>query len=199
MPLTACPLLRLLLLMGGLLATPATHPASGFPLTKGVFLVATENLHGTSFSKTVILVTQIDAQGAMGLAINRRSQSLLKDFFPAINPAAGTAELYLGGPVHPLALFVLTHPNPGTGWASILGETALSGGESAIQYLAQSQTNKSSRRVYAGYAGWSPGQLRAEIERGDWRIVPGDQKIIFSTNPDEIWEKLSKIPTENWI
>lgn len=183
------------------LAAPAPLAASDTPLAKGVFLVATDHLHGTSFAKTVILITQLDAHGAMGLALNRPSQRLVKEFFPDIHNAAGAAELYLGGPVHPLALFVLSRPNPGKDWIPVLDDIAFSGGAIARRSLTQAQTDapNTMTRAYAGYTGWAPGQLPAEIQRGDWRVIPGNPQLIFSAQPDALWEKLSKIPTEHWI
>lgn len=87
------------LLLAGLCVTQAQVAANNTPLGKGVFLVATDQLRGTSFAKTVILITRIDAHGAMGLAINRRSQRALREFFPDLTNDAGAAELFLGGPV----------------------------------------------------------------------------------------------------
>lgn len=175
--------------------------AGDAPLAKGVLLVATDRLHGTSFSKTIILITQFDAQGAMGVAINRRARRLLKDVFPDLDDKAGARELYLGGPVHPLSLFALSRPHPGKNWISVLGETGFSGGETANRYLLQPESSNANSeiRAYAGYAGWNSGQLQTEVARGDWRVIPGDQRVIFSANPDELWHQLSKIPTELWI
>lgn len=81
----------------------------------------------------------------------------------------------------------------------MLDETAYSGGEIAYRFLLESHSRKTAIRAYAGYAGWAARQLQAEIERGDWRVVPGDQQLIFDAKPGEIWDKLSKIPTERWI
>lgn len=194
-----CRLIAVLLLCIGL--APISTGASDTPLSKGVLLVATDRLQGTSFSKTVILLTQVDAQGAMGVAINRRSQRLLNEFFPNIKNNVGSHELYLGGPVHPLSLFVLTRPTPGKNWLSVLDEIAFSGGEVAFDFLLQLKPEKGMPeiRAYAGYAGWAPGQLKAEVERGDWRIIPGDKRLIFSGTPDDLWGQLSKNPTELWI
>jgi putative transcriptional regulator len=46
--------------------------------------------------------------------------------------------------------------------------------------------------VYAGYAGWAPGQLQAEIERGGWHVLPADAATVFDKNPANIWPELIK-------
>lgn len=183
------------------LAAPVQVSAGDFPLAPGVFLVATDHLFGTRFTKAVIVLTQVDAQGAMGIVINQRSQQLLKQHLPELNDDAGATALYWGGPVHPKALFVLSRKKPGNDWVDVLADTALSGGEVAYRFLMKPSSSvlDADIRAYAGYTGWAPGQLRAEIERGDWRTFPGDQSSIFSTKPGEIWESLSKLSTGNWM
>jgi putative transcriptional regulator len=45
-------------------------------------------------------------------------------------------------------------------------------------------------RVYAGHAGWAPGQLDNEIARGDWYVLPAERKFIFHPRPSEVWREL---------
>jgi putative transcriptional regulator len=48
-------------------------------------------------------------------------------------------------------------------------------------------------RLYAGYAGWAPGQLEREILRGNWLIVDGDGAVVFDANPDTLWRREIKL------
>ena len=54
-------------------------------------------------------------------------------------------------------------------------------------------------KVYAGYAGWAPGQLQNEIDRGDWLVIDTDPEIIFNNQFDGLWEKLYKAWSGDWI
>ena len=53
-------------------------------------------------------------------------------------------------------------------------------------------------RVYAGYAGWAPGQLEMEVDRGDWHIVPGTGELVFSERLSELWRGLLPRRGTDW-
>ncbi len=79
-------------------------------VTQGIFLVATKQLHGTSFQKTIILLTHYSNREVMGLAINRPTDIPLNQVFPKLNQIRNNTDLlYMGGPVRPKTLFVLAH------------------------------------------------------------------------------------------
>lgn len=185
-----------LLICAGAYAEPTAHP-----LGTGMLLVATENLNGSSFEKTVILITQHDLQGSLGIAINRPAHQNIREFFPKFNAKTGSLPLFLGGPVRPLALFVLTHTKPQKGWVPILSDIYFTGGPNAYQFLQQAQINlhEPHLRVFAGYAGWAAGQLEKEIKHGDWLTTPVDSAAIFSTEPEKTWERLHHTHSGKWI
>jgi len=185
-----------LLFCAGAYAAPGTNsPAAG------MVLVATANLSGSSFENTVILITQHNRQGTLGIAINRPAHQNLAEFFPNFKAEAGNHPLYLGGPVRPLALFVLARTKAREGWIPVLADIHLTGGETAYRFLKQNENNlpKSQLRIFAGYAGWTSGQLENEIQRGDWLTVAIDPGIIFSTEPDRIWADLYRLHSGKWI
>lgn len=170
-------------------------------LATGTLLVATGNLRGSSFEKTVILITQHDRQGTLGIAINRPAHQHLREFFPKFNAKAGNLPLFLGGPVHPLALFVLTRTKAREGWIPVLTDVYFTGGAAAHRFLQQSQIDlrESQLRVFAGYTGWAAGQLESEIQRGDWLTASVDPGTIFSTKPEQTWERLYRLHSGKWI
>lgn len=189
--------LQLTLLIGaGAYAGP-----TAYPLGAGVLLVATQNLQGSSFEKTVILITQHDLQGTLGISINRPAHQNIREFFPKFNAKAGNLPLFLGGPVRPLALFVLTRTKPQKGWVPILSDIYFTGGPIAHQFLQQAPIDQQEPhlRVFAGYAGWAAGQLEKEIERGDWLTTAVDSGTIFSTEPEKTWERLYRSHSGKWI
>lgn len=171
------------------------------PLSAGQVLVATTNLHGTSFEKTVILITQHDHQGTLGIAINRPAHEHLDKFFPGFHAKSGKLPLFLGGPVHPLALFILARTKAQKSWTPIMADVYFTGGVTAYRFLKQppNELPESGVRVFAGYAGWGGGQLESEIQRGDWLTVTVDPDIIFSSAPEQSWEFLHRLHSGKWI
>ena len=53
--------------------------------------------------------------------------------------------------------------------------------------------------AYAGYAGWAPGQLEAEIARGDWIVTPADAESVFDAPPGEVWRDLMRRNAGRWV
>jgi len=170
-------------------------------LEKGVFLVATENLKNSSFRETVVLITHSSERGATGIAINRPSQVSLHEAFPDIKQfKKRDDELYLGGPVLSNRLFVLMFTKrPPTGMHSIVKNLFFTTGPDALAHGLENLKPGEFTRAYAGYAGWAPGQLEAEIEHGDWRVVAHDPSIIFEANTQSVWYRLYERFSGNWI
>lgn len=167
---------------------------------ESVFLVATEKLHGTSFQQTVILLTHNSRQGATGLTINRPTDISLQEAFPGIRQLKQrTDPLYLGGPVSTNAIFVLlkTH-QPTEAMHRIAGDIYFATGKNAFTNALDSIA-PSGVRTYAGYAGWTAGQLQNEIRRGDWLMVHTDPKIIFEKDTESLWQRLTKRWSGKWI
>lgn len=176
-------------------------PRNNQHLEQGMLLVATTNLHHSSFRKTVIFLTHYGMGGASGLAINRSSSILLNKAFPKIKEFSDAEqELFLGGPVHPNAVFVLTQTKqPQTGMQKIAKNIYFSSGIDAMQQKYTATANSSTAMAFAGYTGWSPGQLKSEIDRGDWLVIKADPNIIFSNNYKSLWESLHRSWSGDWI
>jgi putative transcriptional regulator len=185
-----------LLFCGGVFASPGTDP-----LSAGMVLVATSNLHGTSFEKTIVLITQHDRQGTLGIAINRPANKKLSEFFPDLGTKTGDRPLYLGGPVRPYALFVLARTKAGEGWIPIVEDIYFTGGPIAQRFLKQNPSRPTEPRlqVFAGYTGWAAGQLENEMQRGDWLSTAADADMIFNRDPERIWERLRRLHSGKWI
>ena len=47
-------------------------------------------------------------------------------------------------------------------------------------------------RMFAGYAGWSPGQLEDEMKRKSWITYPASLDLVFETPPERLWQKILK-------
>jgi putative transcriptional regulator len=167
---------------------------------ESVFLVATEQLHGTSFQQTVILLTHYSKRGATGLTINRPTDVPLQQALPRIRQLKKRGDLlYLGGPVSTNAIFVLLRTlQPGNNMHRIAGDIYFATGKNVFKNLSDSIT-ANEVRTYAGYAGWAAGQLQNEIERGDWLMIHTHPKIIFEEDPESLWYRLTKRWKGKWI
>ena len=176
--------------------TALAEPGAPQPrVSQGVFLVATKQLHGTSFQKTIILLTHYNDREVMGLAINRPTDIPLNQVFPDVNPLKNNTDLlYMGGPVRPKTLFVLLRTEqPKEGMHHIIDDVYFSSVKNAFSPPLQKIT-----RTYNGYSGWSKRQLQNEINRGDWLVVHTDPAIIFDKDTSTLWQRLFKRWSGSW-
>ena len=138
---------------------------------RGQLLIAAPSLYDY-FRRTVVLVIEHTPEGAMGVVLNRISETLVADAIPALAELAEMDELVrVGGPVSPAAVVALGEfANPAEAGAAVIG---------GLGTLDPERPNDSLRRlrVYAGYAGWSAGQLDDEVDQGAW--------IVDAANPED--------------
>jgi putative transcriptional regulator len=168
---------------------------------KGRFLVATDNLANSSFRETVIFVTHYSTLGATGITINRPANIPINEAFPTIKELSKISDtLFLGGPVKTDGIFVLMKTKrPHAGMKNVTDDIYFTVGLNAVIHGIPNAVEGEATRAYAGYAGWAPGQLQTEIERGDWIIAESDTSIIFDNNIEALWPTLYKIWSGNWI
>jgi putative transcriptional regulator len=147
---------------------------------RGQLLIATPSLFDY-FRRTVVLVLEHTPDGAMGVVLNRSSETPVAEAVPALAElAAAEADLmWLGGPVSPesvVALGEFEDPSEaGTAVVGSLGTLDPEGDNASLRRL----------RVYAGYAGWGPGQLDAELEQDAWIVDPAQPDDPF--RDDDLW------------
>lgn len=186
-------LILLSVLAGAALGYVRSSPPPSGSGTDGQFVVASRQLVDPNFARSVIYMVAHSADGAMGLIVNRaEGTSTLKEVLGAIGIKTDKKDrvtLYFGGPVEPARGFLLHSPDYVGASTQLIGkEIALSGGLDVMRAIAQGKGPKQTRFLL-GYAGWGPGQLDHEIARGDWLIAPADSALIFSSEPDTVWEK----------
>ncbi len=169
-------------------AVPQLHRANP---GAGEFLVATRQLTDSVFSETVILLIEYGKDGAMGLIINRPTKVLVSKLFPEVKELKKRSDrAYIGGPVEMYKVFLLLNSskNPPGRSLHIFDGVYISPDMRTLRKMASEQNSKF--RIYAGYAGWTSGQLEAEISRGDWYILAADEKAIFDMPAQEVWPSL---------
>jgi len=148
------------------------------------------NLQGSFFHRTVILICQHDAEGAFGLVLNRAAPNKVGDALVA-NLPDGIKEqpLYLGGPVQPQALSYL-HKGAFVPDANVLPNLSMGHSLDTLLDLADSFSPDQQIKIFAGYAGWSPGQLDDEMKRDTWMTHPGSLELVFDPHPEKLWQSI---------
>ena len=154
--------------------------------TRGQLLVAGPALIDPNFLRTVVLVVEHTDEGAMGLVLNRVHEATVADAVPDLVAIAGIdAQLHLGGPVQPNAVMVLAEfDDPVDAAVTVFGDVGLPHADSDL-HLVGERTRRG--RVFAGHAGWGPGQLDAELERDDWLLADPEPDDVFSDDPEALW------------
>ena len=160
---------------------------------QGHFLVASNHLRDPNFYRSVILMLEHNDQTAMGLVINRPSSIAVDAAITELGKQPiGTDPIFAGGPVETSALFILHGCSDlaGNDEEVVPGIYVTGSNDSFDALVTDGVTcqNSCKFRIYCGYAGWGPGQLEAEIGRGDWRSLPGESRIVFDEDPYTVWE-----------
>lgn len=178
------------------LAAPGAFEANGQtgPGLAGQLLVATEQMPDPRFFRTVIYMVRHDATGALGLVVNRplgdvRLKDLLERAGRDSRDVTGSIRVHYGGPVEPARAFVL-HTADYTGLESrVIGDgIAVTGHPEVLDAMARGQGPRRSLFVL-GYAGWAPGQLEGEIQRGGWISVLPNEALVFDEDHEGKWER----------
>lgn len=133
-----------------------------------------------------MLVVEHSEAGALGLVLNRPSESTVGDAVPQLTELAEPEDdVLVGGPVGQSSVIVLADFEDPDEAALIAFDTVgvLASG-SPVDLLAAGVRRA---RVFAGHSGWGPGQLDAELERGDWILEPARYSDAFTEQPTELW------------
>lgn len=152
---------------------------------RGKLLIASPALVDPNFARTVVLVTEHNEDGAMGIVLNRPSGALAGQVVPALAEITGDDPLFVGGPVQPEAVVLLAEfSDPSAAAWIVAADVGLASAETGLEEL----TEKVRRgRLYAGYSGWGAGQLEAEMEQESWIVEPPLPAELFPDDPETLW------------
>ena len=168
-------------------------------LKKGVFLIATHQLSDSSFSHAVVYLTEYNEEGTYGLIVNRPTDIPLAEAVAEYGkPNHPKDLLYFGGPMHAQYMFVLTRTKNQQDIAPVSQGVFFAAGTDAVERLTKPAFAHDITRTYGGFYSWGAEQLKTEIDRGDWLVVPEDANIIFSTKLDGLWATMIKKWKGNW-
>ena len=160
-------------------------------LAVGKLLVAKPELADPNFAESVVLLVHYDDEkGAVGLILNRRTKVTLAKVLPNVKGAKDDP-VYEGGPVETATAQALFRSREKPEGASrVLGDVYASGSKDVIEKFVSSGAKPSEFRLYAGYAGWAPGQLETEIAVGGWSVLRANVVIVFDEDTDSLWPRL---------
>jgi putative transcriptional regulator len=153
--------------------------------TRGQLLIAGPTLLDPNFQRAVVLIVEHSEEGALGLVLNRPSETTVGEAVSELDELVGAEEpLFIGGPVQQSALIVLAEFEDAARAAVVAFEDiGVLGGEDHADPPATRRG-----RAFAGHAGWGPGQLDSELERGDWILEPARREDAFSALPGGLWQ-----------
>ncbi|MFB7334681.1 YqgE/AlgH family protein [Streptomyces adustus] len=160
----------------------------------GRLLVATPALADPNFDRAVVLLLDHDEEGSLGVVLNRPTPVGVRDILEGWADLAGEpGVVFQGGPVSlDSALGVAVIPGGGSaaaplGWRRVHGAIGLVDLEAPPELLASAL---GSLRIFAGYAGWGPGQLEDELVEGAWYVVESEPGDVSSPAPERLWREV---------
>jgi putative transcriptional regulator len=156
---------------------------------RGQLLVAGPALLDPNFWRTVVLIVEHNEDGALGLVLNRPSETSVGEAVPQLSELLdSTQQLFIGGPVQPSAVIVLAEFEDPTDAALLAFDDVgvLGTGPSEQELTAGIRAG----RAFLGHAGWSPGQLDGELERGDWILEPAKLEDAFAADARGLWSEV---------
>ncbi|HET8594008.1 MAG TPA: YqgE/AlgH family protein [Intrasporangium sp.] len=158
----------------------------------GRLLVATPSVEGDVFRRSVILMLHHDESGAQGVVLNKPLAAPVDSVLPGWQRVVTAPPvLFQGGPVSTSsALGIVTvpgdEPEP-LGVQRLFGSIGLVDLDVPTPVVA---AELAGMRIFAGYSGWSQGQLELEIRRGDWYVVDSEVRDAFTADPDSLWREV---------
>ncbi len=152
---------------------------------RGKLLVASPALADPNFARSVVLITEHNDEGAMGVVLNRPSETDVGEVAPELAPVTDGEPVFIGGPVQPKALVVLAEfSEPEAAAWIVAADVGFVAAETEGERLERAVRRG---RVYAGYSGWGAGQLEAELDEEAWIVEPPLPAELFPDDPSALW------------
>ena len=154
---------------------------------RGQLLIAGSGLWDPNFRRTVVLIGHHDDEGAVGVVLNHPLEATVEEAAPPLSSLVPPGEpLFRGGPVQPEAAVVLADfEDPERAGVLALDSIGFLPEESDTSSLGGLRR----ARVFAGYAGWSAGQLEAEMAEDSWHATAALPVDVFTEDPEGLWAR----------
>lgn len=161
-------------------------------MVPGLLLLATPELLDPNFSGAVVLLLDVNADGALGVILNRPTPVLVSEVLGDWAEVVAEPEvLFQGGPVETdgaLAVALLAPKTAtsldGVGFRQVVGGLGLLDLDTPVPQVVEAIEGL---RIFAGYAGWGGGQLEGEIAAGHWYVAPAEAGDVFLGDASGLW------------
>jgi putative transcriptional regulator len=166
---------------------------------RGKLLLSAPQLFDPNFRRTVVLIAEHTEEGAMGVILSRRAEATVHEAVPDLAWIAPSADepVYAGGPVAADSVIVLAEfDEPDLAAAMIMDDLGFIPASGVDETLLAANTRRT--RIFAGHAGWGPGQLEAELEEDSWLIAAADVNDVFSEDPENLWSEVVNRQGREW-
>ncbi|CAB4921359.1 unannotated protein [freshwater metagenome] len=157
---------------------------------RGQLLIASPAVHDPQFRQTVVLIAEHGEEGAMGVVLNRVAPATVGEAVPELAPLAGYDEpVHVGGPVAEEGVTVLAEFLEPERAALLIDDTVgfVAAGDGDPADLADAVARV---RVFAGHAGWGPGQLEDEMDEESWIVETPRREDLFTDDPEGLWSRV---------
>jgi len=174
-------------------------PLTAMSQERGSLLVATEQITEGAFAQTVVLLLHFGSDGAIGVAINRPTWVSTRELFPEFRALHAYRDpIFHGGPLGQATVLVLSrNRSPASGDSEpLLDGVYVTSDLEQLEADLRPADDDSVVRLYAGHAGWGPGQLDDEIAAGAWQVAPASAALVFDAEPESMWQRLARIQSE---
>jgi putative transcriptional regulator len=158
---------------------------------RGQLLIASPKIVDPNFRRVVVYMAEHTEEGAMGLVLNRPADATVSEAVPDLRwlEGDGDAAVWVGGPVAPSSVIVLAEfEEPER--AALIVEGDLGFVPAEIEDRDTFAAGVRRVRIFAGHAGWGPGQLESELEEDSWIVDPARRGDVFTGDPDALWSQV---------
>jgi putative transcriptional regulator len=167
---------------------------------RGKLLIASPKIVDPNFRRVVVYMAEHTEEGAMGLVLNRPAETTVTEAVPDLDWLASEddAAVWVGGPVSPGSVIVLAEfEDPST--AAMIVEDDLGFVPADIDDRDAFASTVRRTRVFAGHAGWGPGQLESELEEDSWIIEPARRGDVFTVEAESLWSAVLRRKGRDYV
>ncbi len=154
-----------------------------------ILLIGRPELPDPDFADSLVLVLNNVGAGPVGIIVNRPTRIGVAELFPDLKQLAGLHDkVYFGGPVDfGTVWFLFRAATPPAHAIRAVDGVCLSADRELLLQLLGRARPMDGLRIFEGHAGWAPGQLEAEIDRGAWNLERADSDAIFDQKSEHPW------------
>ncbi|WP_435768777.1 YqgE/AlgH family protein [Nocardioides sp. SYSU DS0651] len=168
--------------------------ASATGLGAGQLLLASPALLDPNFADTVVLLLDVNDEGALGVVLNRPTALPVAEVLGEWGDVVEEPEvLFQGGPVATDGALAVALAAPGgeggAGFRPVWDRVGLLDLDTPSELVVGTVDRL---RIFAGYAGWGAGQLEAEIAEGSWYVAPAQVDDVFGADTSDLWRQVMR-------